>query len=61
LPDGPERTLVIGVQAAIVSFLVAGLFEYNFGDTEVVLVAVALMALPFVVAEPATSTGAPEA
>ncbi len=35
LPDGPERTLVIGVQAAIVSFLVAGLFEYNFGDTEV--------------------------
>jgi len=60
LPDGPERTLVIGVQAAIVSFLVAGLFEYNFGDTEVVLVAVALMALPFV-AEPATSTGAPEA
>lgn len=32
------------------AFLVAGLFEYNFGDTEVVLVAVALMALPFVVA-----------
>ena len=61
LPDGPERTLVIGVQAAIVSFLVAGLFEYNFGDTEVVLVAVALMALPFVVAERATSSRSPRA
>src|SRR5207237_2943962 len=33
--------------AAIAAFLVAGLFEYNFGDTEVLLVAVALMALPF--------------
>jgi putative inorganic carbon (HCO3(-)) transporter len=61
LPDGPERTLVVGVQAAIVAFLVAGLFEYNFGDTEVVLVAVALMALPFVVAEGAMSTGVPDA
>jgi len=35
--------------AAIAAFLVAGLFEYNFGDTEVLLVAVALMALPFTV------------
>ena len=52
---------MVGVQAAIVSFLVGGLFEYNFGDTEVVLVAVALMALPFAVAEPAASTGASEA
>src|SRR5207245_721943 len=31
------------------AFLVAGLFEYNFGDTEVLLVALAVMALPFVV------------
>jgi len=60
-PEGPERTLVIGVQGAIVAFLVAGLFEYNFGDTEVVLVAVSLMALPFVPAErtaPAPEAGA---
>ena len=35
--------------AAIAAFLVAGLFEYNFGDTEVLLVAVALMALPFTI------------
>jgi len=33
--------------AGIVTFLVAGLFEYNFGDTEVLLVAMTLMALPF--------------
>ena len=30
-------------------FLVAGLFEHNFGDGEVVLLVYALMALPFVV------------
>jgi len=40
---------VLGSIAAIAAFLVAGLFEYNFGDTEVLLVALALMALPFVV------------
>jgi hypothetical protein len=28
---------------------VSGLFEYNFGDTEVLLVTLAVMALPFVV------------
>ena len=48
--DAAARAMVWGSIAAIVAFLVAGLFEYNFGDTEVLLVAVALMALPFVVA-----------
>jgi O-antigen ligase len=61
LPESPDRALVVGVLGAIVAFLVAGLFEYNFGDSEVVLVAVALMALPFVVAEGATSSGVPDA
>jgi O-antigen ligase len=42
-----DRALVLGSLAAVVTFLVAGLFEYNFGDTEVLLVAMALMALPF--------------
>lgn len=42
-----DRALVLGSLAAIVTFLVAGLFEYNFGDAEVLLVAMALMALPF--------------
>jgi len=48
-PDEDARALVLGSMAAIAAFLVAGLFEYNFGDTEVLLVALALMALPFVV------------
>ena len=38
-----------GAIAAIAAFLGAGLFEYNFGDTEVLLVACVLMAMPFVV------------
>jgi putative inorganic carbon (HCO3(-)) transporter len=44
-----ERALVTGSAAAVTGFLVAGLWEYNFGDSEVVLVAWAVMALPFVV------------
>jgi hypothetical protein len=32
-----------------VGFLVGGLSEYNFGDSEVVMVAWALMALPWAV------------
>ena len=47
--QAPERRLVAGSLAAVVGFLVAGLFEYNFGDSEVVMVAYAVMALPFVV------------
>lgn len=43
-----ERALVVGSLAAIVGFLVAGFSEYNFGDSEVVMVAWALMALPWV-------------
>jgi O-antigen ligase len=42
-----ERALVVGSLAAIVGFLVAGLSEYNFGDSEVVMVAWALVALPW--------------
>jgi O-antigen ligase len=45
-----DRALVTGSLAALAAFLVAGLFEHNFGDTEVLQVACALMALPFVVA-----------
>ncbi|MGH7311350.1 MAG: hypothetical protein ACREK6_21920, partial [Candidatus Rokuibacteriota bacterium] len=51
LPPGAtrERALVVGSVAAIAGFLVGGLTEHNFGDSEVVLVAYAVMALPFVV------------
>jgi hypothetical protein len=43
-----ERALVVGCAAALLAFLAGGLFEYSFGDTEVLLVAMSLMALPFV-------------
>jgi putative inorganic carbon (HCO3(-)) transporter len=43
------RQLVVGSIAAIAGFLVGGLTEYNFGDSEVVMIAWAVMALPFVV------------
>jgi O-antigen ligase len=42
-----ERALVAGSTAAITGFLVAGLSEYNFGDSEVVMAAWAVMALPW--------------
>ena len=42
-------SLVLGSMAAVAAFLLSGLFEYNFGDTEVLLAALAVMALPFVV------------
>lgn len=52
-----DRALTLGSLAAVVAFLTGGLFEYNFGDTEVLLMAVSLMALPFALS--AGSTPAP--
>jgi O-antigen ligase len=46
------RALVVGSLAALAGFLVAGLSEYNFGDSEVVMVAWALMALPWATGQP---------
>ncbi len=48
-----QRALVVGSMAAITGFLVGGLSEYNFGDSEVVMVAWAIMALPWAAREPA--------
>jgi len=61
LPQGrdAERDLVVGCLAAVTGFLVAGLAEYNFGDSEVVMVLWALMALPFTL-EPAGAAGGEE-
>ena len=47
---GETRALVAGSLAAVAGFLAAGLFEYNFGDSEVVELLAVVMALPFVVA-----------
>jgi hypothetical protein len=62
LPPGAarERGLVSASVAAVAGFLVAGLFEHNFGDGEVVMVVYALMTLPFVVDRERSRLGAPE-
>jgi O-antigen ligase len=44
-----QRALVCASLAGVAGFLVAGLFEHNFGDAEVVMLVYALMALPWVV------------
>jgi len=44
-----DRALVAGSVAAVAGFLVAGLFEYNFGDSEVIGLTWVVMAFPFVV------------
>ena len=46
-----ERALIVGSIAAITGFLIGGLSEYNFGDSEVVMVAWAIMALPWAAAK----------
>ncbi|HUO62525.1 MAG TPA: hypothetical protein VMT97_02415, partial [Terriglobales bacterium] len=46
-----ERAVVAGSMAAITGFLVAGLSEYSFGDSEVVMLAWSIMALPWVIAK----------
>jgi len=49
-PDGrPAKSLVIGSLASVTGFQVAGLFEYTFGDSEVIMLVYFLMALPYVV------------
>jgi O-antigen ligase len=44
-----DRALVAGSLAAVGGFLVAGLFEYNFGDSEVIGLLWIVMAFPFVI------------
>jgi O-antigen ligase len=45
-----DRALVAGSLAAVLGFLVAGLFEYSFGDSEVIGLVWLVAAFPFVVA-----------
>lgn len=44
---GPRADLYLGTALAIAGFNLAGLFEYNWGDTEVQRLALFLLALPF--------------
>ena len=43
------KALVVGSLASVIGFQIEGLFEYNFGDSEVITLTYFLMALPFVV------------
>jgi O-antigen ligase len=53
-----RRALVCASLAGVAGFLVAGLFEHNFGDGEVVMVVFALMAQPWVVGRELAVPGA---
>jgi putative inorganic carbon (HCO3(-)) transporter len=49
-PDNRQAmALVVGSLASVTGFHVAGLFEYTFGDSEVIMLVYFLMALPYVV------------
>jgi putative inorganic carbon (HCO3(-)) transporter len=49
-PGTPRASaLVVGSLASITGFHVAGLFEFTFGDSEVIMLVYFLMALPYVV------------
>jgi hypothetical protein len=45
--SGPRADLYLGTVLALAGFNLAGLFEYNWGDTEVQRLALFLLALPF--------------
>lgn len=48
---GPRADLYLGTLLALLAFNVAGLFENNWGDTEVQRLALFVLALPFVASE----------
>lgn len=52
LPDGRDRALVTGSLACVIGFLAAGMFEYNYGDSDIVSMLYFIMALPFLVRTP---------
>ena len=48
----------VPVAAALAAMLAAGLFEYNFGDSEFLMLFLLLVTLPFAAARPATTDAA---
>jgi O-antigen ligase len=49
---GEHRVLVATALAAIAAMLAAGLFEYNFGDSEFLMLFLLLVTLPFAATRP---------
>jgi hypothetical protein len=56
---GGDRVLAATALAAIVAMLGAGLFEYNFGDSEFLMLFLVLVTLPFAAANDAAPTRRP--
>ena len=54
--EGPMRFLSAAALATVVSMLGAGMFEHNFGDSEFLMLFLALITLPFAVARRRTDT-----
>jgi O-antigen ligase len=50
--QGRERVLTTAALAAMAGMLTAGLFEYNFGDSEFLMLFLVLITLPFAAARP---------
>lgn len=46
--DPPDRWVILAGFSAVIAFLAGGLFETNFYDSEVVMLAYYMMALPFI-------------
>jgi O-antigen ligase len=53
--NGPQRVLAATALAALASMLAAGLFEYNFGDSEFLMLFLLLVTLPFAAARATTN------
>ena len=51
-PHRPTRALAAGALAAVAAMLGAGLFEYNFGDSEFLMLFLVLITLPFAAERP---------
>jgi O-antigen ligase len=58
---GREPTMTAAALAAIASMLSAGLFEYNFGDSEFLMLFLVLVTLPFAAARRDDAPAAPRA
>jgi O-antigen ligase len=51
----PHRVLPAAALAAVVAMLAAGLFEYNFGDSEFLMLFLLVVTLPFAAARSTSS------
>ena len=52
MTHGPAPAVAAAGFAALIAMLVAGLFEHNFGDSEFLILLLALISLPFAAEEP---------